>query len=82
MCGTFDENKIRTLALLRTNNQCTSHHDVCIDNNDVCEACYAKGHCFVEPSLRACDQCQEWAKCVKLTMAEMALDCELRNGET
>jgi hypothetical protein len=67
-------------AVLRGRGHCQSSCETCISSEDVCAECSLKSHQFVNPLLRACNECLENDReCVKMACLAWIMDNESKN---
>lgn len=67
-------------SVLKGKGHCKSACAECISLQDVCQACQEVGHKFINPALRACDEClNKGEDCIKLVCLAWIMDSESKN---
>ena len=67
-------------SVLKGKGHCKSTCSECISLQDVCQECRKVGHKFINPALRACDECLNTGDdCIKMVCLAWIMDSESKN---
>ena len=70
-------------AVLKGKGHCKSACETCIANQMICAQCSQASHKFLDPALRACNECLEKnIECVKMVCLGWSMDSESKNKKS